>query len=229
MRRNWMKRLLISVFCTAAGAAEPVRLPAPLVDAPMLAMPNSGWGGIYRTGPGPAPIPAAPGVASLLSALLTWPADSVLGAQAPEWRGARQDEEEFLSGKNFSDFYASQVECPAPKCIVFGGPGLMWLVTADEKLRVVDAELIAGSEGEEVPENERTSIQRFRRVAILDTPFGYGGDDKPTDFASTGFFCSDYLHEREPSQSRSYKRLVSPDGTITSKQIDRWDDCRLPW
>lgn len=234
MRRNWTKRLLVGVFCAAAGAAEPVALPLPLVDAPILDMP-SGHGGISQTGPGPEPMSVSSGtgsvLSSLLSSLLAWPAEAVLGAPAPEWRDLRELVERELSSKEFDYFYASRVKCPAPKCIVFGGGGFMWLITADENLRVVDAELVAGSQREEIPENERTGIQRVRRVAILDTPFGRAGKygNEFIDFASTGFFCSYYHNDREPTRSTSYKRLVSPDGTITSKQIDRWDDCRLPW
>ncbi|SER24447.1 hypothetical protein SAMN04488038_1273 [Solimonas aquatica] len=141
---------------------------------------------------------------------------------------------------NVSGVTASQVACPAPHCILFG-EALVWLITTDDDYKILDYQLIGGSEY-----RYDKSLGRPRRITSLDSQISNGRrmryaatDQKGNvlDFRITGVFCSSFTGPHLDSEIRvatefpmeDYKTLglgdfirkVEKDGRIISKLYSR--------
>jgi hypothetical protein len=114
------------------------------------------------------------------------------------------------------------------KCVLFNA-GSTWLITLKEDNSIIDAALVYAVETN-FDKNDKTV-----RMVEMDTTIGLGGfftrgKGWEINFKETGIFCSDILFlSKTPGYMELYKRRVTREGKIESKEIVSWEECKAPW
>lgn len=207
--------------------AEALSIPEELRNLPAYDLPGSSYGLIYGSPGIPHFNKPVAGQKDLIRALLEQRHElDILSVGSDEWKTSTNIPLEMITPQ-WAFAQAGTIDCPAPSCLLLGGPSLKWIVTADDESVVIEHALVSAYESRQ-DENTQSS-----KRSVMDSIFGWGGDraDHPLDFAASGIFCSNFVRERDyrakgdEGAFHVFMRQITPDGRILSKEIASWDDC----
>ena len=223
---NRLPLLFLLAMFSSILSAQPVYVPQELREPPEYVLPGSRYG-ILHGASIPHFLSTEGDHRGFLRVLMAERHEiDVLSLDSGLW-GLTVDTDDLPQGWRFE--WAGQIQCPAAFCLLLGtGGGLNWIVTADNEYRVLDIALIG-----EVKYGVAEGGERYRRLAIMDSVFGWDGDrvTQPSHFADTGIFCTDYLRypvygvSGSDGFGRYFMRQVMTDGRILSRELTNWKNC----
>lgn len=231
LRVAFRTRLFIVVILTvithsSACAQSYLSIPSDLRELPDYSLPGSRYGLLHGS-PGILHFakPVA-GHSQLLNALLSQGHSiEMLSITSATW--SRASSMNLADEDSWSFIDAARIDCPAPHCLLLGGP-VQWLVTTDADFNMIDSALVSAMES-----SYSEDLKRQSEKAVLDSNFGWGGEQAtyPLDFAASGIFCSTYYRRPEydvpgdAGDSKIFMRQVMSDGRVLARELSSWSEC----
>lgn len=219
--------IILSLMMQASACAQPyLSIPSDLRELPYYALPGSRYGLLHGSPGIPHFAKPVAGHSQLLNALLSQGHSiEILSITSTTWSRASSMHLADESSWSFVD--AARINCPAPHCLLLGGP-VQWLVTTDADFNMIDSALVSAMES-----SYSEDLKRQSEKAVLDSNFGWGGEQAtyPLDFAASGIFCSTYYRRPEydvpgdVGDSKVFMRQVMTDGRILSRELTSWQGC----